>query len=126
MSRAWDPDLPGRPASLKELRELAHQEAVMGAERAFQSPPRGGRRPPRIVSEAERDGVSPTDTSAASPLGVGPSITARSERIARHKQEAGRRKTAPDPRTGRPAGVSTPEHLTGVAPGRGGASPDGH
>ena len=37
---------------------------------------------PRVVSQAEREGVPPTDTTAASPLGVGESIvTQGNERL---------------------------------------------
>ncbi|MEO3808146.1 hypothetical protein ABGB17_04020 [Sphaerisporangium sp. B11E5] len=121
MSQAWDPDLPGRPITREEIRDLAHREAVRGAQRAFQSPPRGDRRPPRVISDAERHGVPSTDTHATSPLSVGQSMTTRPERLAREKQEPGRVRVGEHPRTGRPAGVTTPEHFTGVGQDRSGS-----
>ncbi|MFC6084290.1 hypothetical protein [Sphaerisporangium aureirubrum] len=121
MSQAKDRELP----SPKELRAQAHRDAVKGTQRAFQSPPRGDRRPPRVVSDAERQGVPPTDTRARSPLGVGQSTTTRPERLSRHKPEPGRHQEPAHPRTGRPAGTSTPEYFTGVAP-HPTTSPDGH
>jgi len=46
---------------------------------------------PREVSEAEREGVSPTDTTAASPLGVGESINKQGNERMVNKSEAAQR-----------------------------------
>ncbi|MEV7970522.1 hypothetical protein AB0O34_31720 [Sphaerisporangium sp. NPDC088356] len=108
-----EPGAPGRRTSLEELRAKVHQEVVMAGDRAFESPPRGDRRPPRVVTEVEQHGVSSTDTEARSPLGVGTSTSARAEKIAQREEEAGRRKEGVGP-SGRPYGTSTPEHGTGV------------
>lgn len=54
-------------------------EAATEAKRkAFEGPP-PGEGPGREESEAEREGVPPTDTEARTPLGVGESTTKRGE-----------------------------------------------
>lgn len=112
-------DLPTSPTN-KKIRQKAHQDAIKGTNLAFHPPPHTGRRPPREISEAERHGVSPTDTHATSALDVGQSMTTRPERVSREKHEPGRVREAGHPRTGRPAGTTTPEHFTGVGTDRSG------
>ncbi|MFC4586243.1 hypothetical protein [Sphaerisporangium corydalis] len=107
----------GRRLSLAELRAQVHQEVATSGDRAFDSPPHGDRRPPRMVTEVEMHGVSPTDHGARSPLGVGTSTSARAEKIARRSEEEGRRKHGTEGPSGRPYGTSTPEHYTGVGSG---------
>lgn len=46
---------------------------------------------PREVSQAEREGVSATDTTGASPLGVGESTTTQGEELMHGKPEAAHR-----------------------------------
>jgi hypothetical protein len=85
---------------------------------AFGPPPAGPQWPGRVPSEAELNGVSPTDTQARTPLGVGTSTSRRGERIAVTEPERGRRAKGTRGRSGRPYGTSDPEHDTGVAPQR--------
>ncbi|WP_147268906.1 hypothetical protein [Sphaerisporangium album] len=99
---------------LGKLRERVHRQVVMAGNRAFESPPRGDKRPPRVVSEQERHGVPSTDTEANPPLGVGPSTSARAEKIAQREREVGRRKGGTEGPAARPYGYSRPEHGTGV------------
>ncbi|MET8146090.1 hypothetical protein ABZU32_37780 [Sphaerisporangium sp. NPDC005288] len=106
----------GSMPDIEEIRRQVHRDVAMAGDRAFDSPPRGGVRPPRVMTEVERHGVSPIDSEASSPLGVGTSTTARAERIAHRKEEPGRRKVGVEHRARRPYGVSTPEHGTGVGP----------
>jgi hypothetical protein len=109
-----------RQQSLEELRARVREEVAMAGNRAFESPPRGDRRPPRMVTEVEAHGVSSTDGEARSPLGVGTSTSARAEKIAqREEEEAGRKKVGVEGPSRRPYGVSTPEHGTGVGEGQG-------
>jgi hypothetical protein len=86
----------------------------MAGDRAFESPPRGDRRPPRMMTEVEQHGVPSTDSDARSPLGVGTSTSARAEKLAQREEEAGRKKVGVEGPSGRPYGTSTPEHGTGV------------
>ncbi|MFC4531223.1 hypothetical protein [Sphaerisporangium dianthi] len=100
---------------LEEIRRQVHRDVVMAGDRAFDSPPRGAVRPPRMMSEVERHGVSPIDSEATSPLDVGPSTTGRGERIAHHRREPGRRsRVGFEGPARRPYGVSVPEDATGV------------
>jgi hypothetical protein len=72
------------------------------------APPPG---PGRIVSEAERHGVPPTDTRATSPLGVGQSINRRAEDLAKKGEK---RRTGAKGKSGRPHGETK-----GTVPGSG-------
>jgi hypothetical protein len=73
--------------------------------------------PPREISQAEREGVSPTDTEARSALGVGESYGRRGESIAKHEgKEAGRREVGTTGKAKRPAGTSTARDQTTVKP----------
>ncbi|GAA3827473.1 hypothetical protein GCM10022226_55530 [Sphaerisporangium flaviroseum] len=67
-----------------------------------------------MMTEVETHGVSPTDSEARSPLGVGTSTSARAEKIAQREEETGRKKVGVEGPSRRPYGVSTPEHVTGV------------
>ncbi|MDP9850109.1 hypothetical protein [Streptosporangium lutulentum] len=93
----------------------ASEEVIRSGNRAFAPPPEE-KRPERVVSKQERRGVSPTDTEATSPLGVGVSTSRRAEKIAARESEKGRETRGVDEKTGRPHGVSTPEDSTGVKP----------
>ncbi|MDH2429038.1 hypothetical protein [Sphaerisporangium sp. TRM90804] len=104
----------GQMPGIQHLRALAHEDAVRAGNLAFESPPRGDLRPPRDVTAIEREGVSPTDTQARSPLGVGTSTTMRAEHLARREQEPGREKLGEEYPSKRPYGVSKPGHGTGV------------
>jgi hypothetical protein len=97
-------------------RDVGHasEEVVRSGNRAF-GPPSDDKGPPRVVSEAERKGVPPTDTEARSPLGVGTSENRGAEKVASRRKEKGREKAGIDER-GRPYGVSHPEDVTGVSP----------
>jgi hypothetical protein len=53
---------------------------------------------PRVVSQAEREGVPPTDTTAASPLGVGESVvTQGNERLLKAADQEATLTTVPSP-----------------------------
>ena len=106
----------GGTSRMDEIRANVRRQVVMAGDRAFESPPRGDRRPPRTVTEVEAHGVSPTDTHARSPLGVGTSTSARAEKIAQREEEAGRGTTGTEGPSRRPYGTSTAEDATGVAP----------
>jgi hypothetical protein len=82
--------------------------------KAFGDPPSGGG-PGREVSEEERAGVSPTDTEARTPLGVGESTTARGEDYGA-EGEKGRPTLGTKGESDRPYGTTTPEGTTGVDP----------
>jgi hypothetical protein len=88
-------------------------EVVRAGNRAF-AEPSADRGPGRKVSRAERHGVTPTDTTASSALGVGVSTTSRAEEIATKKRQRGREKVGVHEKTGRPIGISKPGHGTGV------------
>jgi hypothetical protein len=93
----------------------ASEEVVQSGNRAFPPPPEK-KGPGRVVSEEEREGVSSTDTEAASPLDVGTSTSRRAEEIGAAEREEGRERRGVDEKTGRPYGVSTSEDSTGVKP----------
>ena len=93
----------------------ASEEVIQSGNRAFAPPPEE-KGPGRVVSEEEREGVSSTDTEAASPLGVGTGTSRRAEEIAAEEDEEGRETAGVDEKTGRPYGVSTSEDSTGVKP----------
>ncbi|WP_214412133.1 hypothetical protein [Sphaerisporangium fuscum] len=115
MPKAAQPRTGSRGADLEQIRARVHQQVVQAGNRAFDSPPRGGARPPRVVSDAERHGVPSTDTEARSPLGVGASLTGRAEKMAQQKEEPGRRRRVGEEHPARrPYGVSEPHDATGV------------
>jgi hypothetical protein len=79
----------------------------------------GGLVPPgpgRVISDEEREGVSPTDTEATSPLGVGESVNRRGEDVAREEGEEGREHVGTRGPSDRPAGVSDERASTSVDP----------
>ncbi|MER5644644.1 hypothetical protein [Streptosporangium sp. NPDC002524] len=106
----------GETARQGRSRDAGHasEEVVRSGNLAFGPPPEG-KGPPRVISDAERGGVSATDTEARSPLGVGTSENRGAEKTASRKKERGREKVGTDER-GRPYGVSRPEDATGVSP----------
>ena|SRR5919204_144637 len=67
----------------------------------------------REISRAERRGVSATDTTAASPLGVGKSLTRRAEDYARRKSERGHVHLGSKGESQRPHGKATSERSFG-------------
>ena len=92
--------------------------AAEGTRKAFQADEHGGEPgPPPPVSKEERDAVSPTDTTGATPLGVGESKTEGGEEIG--GKEAGRGDSGGQGQTDRPTGVSTGRDTTGVNPSEG-------
>ncbi|GAA3071813.1 hypothetical protein [Streptosporangium carneum] len=93
----------------------ASEEVSESGDRAFGSPPEG-RAPGREPSEAERQGVSSTETEPEGPLGVGVSSARSAEEIAQKEGEEGRRTEGVDDGTGRPYGTSGPKSATGVEP----------
>jgi hypothetical protein len=98
--------------------EQAHETGVEGVSRAFRAEEFGGEPGPTPpVSKVEREGVPPTDTTAATPLGVGVGNRASGEEAG--GKEAGREDTGPHGRTERAGGVSTGSDITGVNPSSG-------
>jgi len=89
------------------------ERAEEANEKAFAGPPEGADRPEREISEEEREGVPPTDTSARTPLGVGTSSTKRAEEHGAEGEE-GRPTQGMKGPSQRPYGTSDPE-ATGVA-----------
>lgn len=94
-------------------------DAQERAGRAFDSdnadPPGQGRE----VSDEERDGVSGTDTTGATPLGVGESINRHGEDVVDEEgEEAGRQTTGTQGE--RPVGTSDARSGTSVDPQSGG------
>lgn len=87
-----------------------------GVRKAFRADEEGGEPgPDPVVSDEEREGVSGTDTTAASPLGVGESIGRRGEDIKEQEGgEEGRYDTGTKGESQRPTGTSTPDDFTGV------------
>lgn len=93
----------------------ARATAAEGVHKAFRAQEYGGEpgsNPP--VSKEECDGVPPTDTTAATPLGVGESSRTGGEELA--GKEAGRIETGTQGTTRRPTGTSTAQDVTGVNP----------
>jgi hypothetical protein len=66
---------PGGPVPPYEGRTQAGENAQAGVDKAYDASQAGEPGPGREMSAEEREGVSATDTSAASPHGVGESIT---------------------------------------------------
>ncbi|GII84419.1 hypothetical protein Ssi03_24090 [Sphaerisporangium siamense] len=114
MTTPFGTESAGRRVDLDELRRKVRAQVAMAGDRAFASPPLGDRRPPRVVTEVEREGVPSTDTEATAPLGVGPSMTGRAEKIAQREQEPGLEKGGTEGPAKRPYGRSGPERHTGV------------
>jgi hypothetical protein len=90
------------------------ERAKEANEKAFEGP-QGPVGEGREVSDEEREGVGPTDTTAATPLGVGESTTKRAEEYGAEGEE-GRRTLGTKGESERPYGTSDPENATGVDP----------
>ncbi len=86
--------------------------ATEANQKAFQTPP-AGRGPGAEESEEERTGVPPTDTDAATPLGVGTSSTRRAEEYGA-EGESSRRTVGTQGQSDRPYGVTDPDEDTSV------------
>jgi hypothetical protein len=87
-----------------------------GGRKAFDASNAGSPGPPPTVSEQEREGVPPTDTTAASPLGVGVSTTRRGEDVGKDEDQPGHHDTGPRGASQRPSGTSSAERATGIDP----------
>jgi hypothetical protein len=85
--------------------------AAEGGTKAFDAANAGPPGPGPVESAEERTGVSATDTSAASPLGVGVSAGSRGEDLADDERGEGTKGAS-----GRPYGGSSQDETTGVAP----------
>jgi hypothetical protein len=85
--------------------------AAEGATKAFDAANAGPAGPGPVESAEERAGVSATDTSAQSALGVGVSSGSRGEDLADDDRNEGAKGAS-----GRPYGGSTQEETTGVDP----------
>jgi hypothetical protein len=85
--------------------------AAEGATKAFDAANAGPPGPGPVESAEERAGVPATDTSAASPLGVGVSSGRRGEDLADDERGEGTKGAS-----GRPYGGSSQEEATGVDP----------
>jgi hypothetical protein len=103
------PPYEGRQTEVKEGHEEHAEKAFHGADEV---PPGPG----RVISDEEREGVSPTDTEATSPLGVGESVNRRGEDVAREEGEEGREHVGTRGPSDRPAGVSDERASTSVDP----------
>jgi hypothetical protein len=86
-------------------------EGVRKSFRAEENAPAPGEAAPE--SKEEREGVSATDTTAATPLGVGESITKGGEELAKGSKETGRQDTGEKGPAARPTGTSTKEDVKG-------------
>ena len=80
------PPYDDRQKSGKSKEELAAERGGPGSSNAG----------PRTVSQAEREGVSDTDTTGASPLGVGESIVKQGNERMAGRSEAAQRKDQTD------------------------------
>jgi hypothetical protein len=85
--------------------------AAEGGTKAFDAANAGPPGPGPVESAEERAGVPATDTSAASPLGVGVSSGSHGEDLAEDERNEGTKGAA-----GRPYGGSSQEETTGVDP----------
>jgi len=85
--------------------------AEEGAAKAFDAAAAGPPAPGPVPSAEEQAGVPATDTSAASPLGVGVSTGSRGEDLAEDERGEGTKGAS-----GRPYGGSSQEEATGVDP----------
>jgi hypothetical protein len=85
--------------------------AAEGGTKAFDAANAGPPGPGPVESAQERAGVPATDTSAASPLGVGVSSGSRGEELADDERGEGEKGAS-----GRPYGGSSQEEATGVDP----------
>jgi hypothetical protein len=105
----WSPDIDA-------VVSKDERTAGEGGRKAFDASNAGEPGPGGTVSRQEAEGVSPTDTTAASPLGVGVSTTRRGEDIAKEHPEPGHHDTGPQGASQRPSGTSSAERATGIDP----------
>ena len=101
------PPYEGRQREMKDGYEEHTEKVFHGADDVEPGPG-------REISDEEREGVSPTDTEAESPLGVGVSMTRRGEDVAKQEDEPGREDTGTKGPSDRPAGVSGDRASTSV------------
>lgn len=96
------PPYEGRRTTAADTR-AAYMRKVMSGEG-------GAPGPGRVVSDEERSGVPSTDTSGASPLGVGVSITAQGNKRALGRSEERRRREREEAgvRSGQPIDPAMP------------------
>lgn len=100
----WAPDMEDQSGRAEE-----------GANKAYDASQAGAPGPGRESSAAESQGVGPTDTTAASPLGVGTSSSRSGEDMEDHEgKEEGRYDAGTQGPSDRPVGKSTPAASTGV------------
>lgn len=85
--------------------------AAEGGSKAFDAANAGPPGPGPVESAEERSGVSATDTSAQTPLGVGVSSGSRGEDLADDERGEGTKGAS-----GRPYGGSSQDETTGVDP----------
>ena len=103
------PPYEGRQTEMKDGYEEHTEKVFHGADEVEPGPG-------RVISDEERDGVSPTDTEAESPLGVGVSMTRKGEDVHKQEDEEGRDDTGTKGPTDRPTGVSDTRASTSVDP----------
>jgi hypothetical protein len=107
--RGWTP-------SIEDEVDREDRTVGEGGRKAFDASNAGPPGPEPGVSEQEREGVPPTDTTAASPLGVGVSTTRRGEDVATEEDQPGHHDTGPRGASQRPSGTSSAARATGVDP----------
>lgn len=108
-----EPQVPVPPYDREQV-QYGGAESVRKAYNADEHAGEPGPTPP--VSQEEREGVSATDTTGATPLGVGESTTKRAEEYGAEDQEAGRIDAGTQGPSQRPVGTSDSEFRTGVNP----------
>lgn len=100
----WAPDMEDQTGAAEE-----------GANKAYDASQAGAPGPGREPSAAESQGVGPTDTTAASPLGVGESTSRSGEDMEQKEgKESGRQDAGTQGPSQRPVGTSSAEASTGV------------
>jgi hypothetical protein len=105
----WSPDIDA-------VADKEDRTAGEGGRKAFDASNAGEPGSGGTVSPEEREGVPPTDTTAASPLGVGVSTTRRGEDIAKEESQPGHHDAGTRGVSQRPAGTSSAERATGIDP----------
>jgi hypothetical protein len=103
--------VPPYDIDASEQDQAAASDGVHKAFRAEENAPAPGEAAPE--STQEREGVSATDTTAATPLGVGESLTKGGEELAKGSKETGREDTGEKGPAARPTGTSTKEDVLG-------------
>ncbi|WP_328307622.1 hypothetical protein [Actinomycetospora sp. NBC_00405] len=95
----------------------AKKDAAEGAARAFDASNAPAPGPGREPSPEEAEGMKDTDTAPKGPLGVGESINASAEDIARAAEEKrGSDREGTKGAAGRPYGSGDPQDAEGVEP----------